>query len=370
MWFLPHGYVLGQNDLHPRTTPTVVDFSISNPIVGSCCGSGHTLLLTLTGTVYSFGRALEGQLGWPVHLKRTTPLPRSSITPEGRNEPGKVVFYKDEGATSRGVFTPDTSIQIVQLSASFDGHGSYAISDRGECYKWGKVDKEGTDSEVERVPRKFLVRKEEGRGGGYEKVVSVSGGSRHGVLVTENGLAWSFGAPGPWLGLGPSCKYKHPNPTKVLFPTPVLVNGASCGRQHTALTTTGGKIMTVGKAEFGRLGLNGNIIPRSSDPECAVPQVARLPGGDEGRKLRSEKKTVFSVTGSVWREAREAIGKFKEAKEKRIRDEDDTEWTSIPPPTPKAGTTSKPNSKRSIRKILLAAGSLHTFVATDDVDFY
>ena len=29
---------------------------------------------------------------------------------------------------------------------------------------------EGTDSEVERVPRKFLVCKEEGRGGGYEKV--------------------------------------------------------------------------------------------------------------------------------------------------------------------------------------------------------
>jgi hypothetical protein len=225
---------------------------------------------------------------------------------------------------------------------------------------------------VERVPRKFLVRKEEGRGGGYEKVrhvkrgilrggedddeeanphhpsatlppfaltlthdlphppppypkvVSVSGGSRHGVLVTENGLAWSFGAPGPWLGLGPSCKYKHPNPTKVLFPTPVLVNGASCGRQHTALTTTGGKIMTVGKAEVGRLGLNVNMVPRSSDPECAVPQVARLPGGEEGGKLRSEMKPVFSVTGSVWREAREAIGKFKEAKEKRIRDEDDT----------------------------------------------
>ena len=82
--------------------------------------------------------------------------------------------------------------------------------------------------------------------------------------------------------------------------------------------------MTVGKAEFGRLGLNGNIIPRSSDPECAVPQVARLPGGDGGRKTSSSAKPVFSVTETVWREAREAIGKFKEAKERRIRDEDDT----------------------------------------------
>ena len=54
---------LGQNDLLDRHAPTLVEFTAEKMVMGACGGKGHTLVLTLSGAVYSFGRASEGQLG-------------------------------------------------------------------------------------------------------------------------------------------------------------------------------------------------------------------------------------------------------------------------------------------------------------------
>ncbi|GMI03732.1 hypothetical protein TrRE_jg10556 [Triparma retinervis] len=209
-------------------------------------------------------------------------------------------------------------------------------------------------------------------GSGYSRVVSVSAGSRHAVLVTSAGLAYAFGAAGPWLGVGPSCSSPHPEPTRILFPTPVLVNGVSCGKAHTALTTTGGRVLTCGKAEFGRLGLPAGVISRSSDPSCAVPQVAPFPPGPSGSAWRPPQ---LSVTATGFANAGEAIRQQREARG-RSGDEDDPEWTtvSLPEPEPDQNRTrtdsDKKTAKKPRRRILLAAGSMHTFVSTTDVAFY
>ena len=90
-------------------------------------------------------------------MKRTTPLPPSSYW-NGRNCITKVAFYSDKEDSGDLRLRPSPMLKIVQLAASFNGHCSYAISEHSVCYKWGLVDgEEGTDSDVERVPRKVRL---------------------------------------------------------------------------------------------------------------------------------------------------------------------------------------------------------------------
>lgn len=192
--------------------------------------------------------------GDPRHSKRTTPLPSSSLV-DNRNAISKVLFYELSASSIQTLqLKVDNSVRIVSLCASANGNASFAIDQHRNAYMWGKIDCEASETEIERVPMPVVIIARSNTGE-REKVVAISAGSRHAVCVTDNGLAWSFGGGGPWLGLGPNSRSYQPRPVQIPFPGNVLVSGVCCGESHTVLSTISGKILTCGKPDFGRLGL-------------------------------------------------------------------------------------------------------------------
>jgi alpha-tubulin suppressor-like RCC1 family protein len=54
---------LGVGDLEDRNAPTLVTTLAGNQVTLLACGWRHTLAVTATGQVYTWGRGVNGQLG-------------------------------------------------------------------------------------------------------------------------------------------------------------------------------------------------------------------------------------------------------------------------------------------------------------------
>ena len=53
--------------------PSLLDMSvIEGSIEAIACGNQHTVILTSMGTVYTFGRNVDGQLGMPIFILKPT----------------------------------------------------------------------------------------------------------------------------------------------------------------------------------------------------------------------------------------------------------------------------------------------------------
>ena len=52
--------------------PSLLDMSvIEGSIEAIACGNQHTVILTSMGTVYTFGRNVDGQLGMPIFILKS-----------------------------------------------------------------------------------------------------------------------------------------------------------------------------------------------------------------------------------------------------------------------------------------------------------
>ncbi|GMH55711.1 hypothetical protein TL16_g01975 [Triparma laevis f. inornata] len=274
---------LGHDFLENTTTPKVVEALKDKTIVGAVAGSAHTLCLTLQGTVYAFGRNSEAQLGSTKYLKRTTPLPANSFE-GGRNWISKVTFYRDEG----GGFKEARGIRITSLAASTNGHASFAISESGTSYWWGKLDSTSTDlNDIERLPREIPFFKKS-----YTKMIAA--GSTFCVIVNRDGTVWAMGKEGPWLGVGPNCRWKQERPSQVMLEGDLLINGVACGEKHVILTSTEGNIWACGEGEFGRLGVREGV-EKASDRVNSIPRESeegweKIGAEEDGKKMEEEEE--------------------------------------------------------------------------------
>ena len=108
-------------------------------------------------------------------------------------------------------------------------------------------------------------------------IIAISAGAKHLVCVTRAGEAYSMGASGPHLGLGPACRFQWiQSACKMLLPGDVLINGVSCGEKHTLLSCTDGRIFVCGDGRYGMLGVDGKDLEMASCEENAVPKSIPL----------------------------------------------------------------------------------------------
>ncbi|GFN79071.1 regulator of chromosome condensation-like [Plakobranchus ocellatus] len=167
-----HGYIqgvvlaCGQNDvgqlglgpdIMERTRLAFVD--VPDPVIQLCAGGMHTVCLTSTGQVYTFGCNDEGALG------------RDTSVEGSESRPAKVAL----------------PAPIVMVSAG-DSHTA-AVTDDGRVYAWGTFrDANGsiglTSNGMEKFPVELIQE---------EIVVKVASGSDHLVCLTDRGELLSLG---------------------------------------------------------------------------------------------------------------------------------------------------------------------------------
>lgn len=201
---------------------------LPDDVIEVICGQDHTLFLTKTGTVYSCGLGSDGQTG--------------------------LGHYQSIGQASqvKGAIEGE---KIVQIACS--GDCVLALSDKGDVFGWGNSEYNQlaliTDHTQVNVPKNIPISASCG------KIIKVaSGGSICGFL-NESGevFTWGYGI----LGLGPNVQATT-TPTKL--PSPLFganeidvgkkVVNLKCGVYHFAAITNHGDLYMWGKNKFGNLG--------------------------------------------------------------------------------------------------------------------
>ncbi|CAM9211439.1 unnamed protein product, partial [Choristocarpus tenellus] len=224
---------LGLGDTNDQDHPVLVEALKSKGVVQVACGSGHTVVLTGDGDVYTWGRGDDGRLG------------------HGDNG-WKYVPRLVEGLKGQ---------RIVQATC-----GSYhtaAVTEAGELYTWGggMYGKLGHGNESGH-PRPCLVRHlvEEGA-----KVTQIACGSRHTVVLTSAGQVYTWGDKENGV-VGHTDSDGHQYVPRMLesLRGKLMKQVAACGF-HTAALTDKGEVFTWGEGKFGRLGHGterNQLVPR------------------------------------------------------------------------------------------------------------
>ncbi|RLN86543.1 hypothetical protein BBJ28_00001485 [Nothophytophthora sp. Chile5] len=213
---------LGLGDTSDQHRPVPIDALQERRIVQIACGSGHTVVLTEEGEVYTWGRGDDGRLGHGDNGWKF--VPRLVEELRGKN--------------------------VRQVTC-----GSYhtaAVTVAGELYTWGggMYGKLGHGNETGHSTP-FLVETLKGL-----QVRQVACGSRHTVVLLENKDVYTWGDKENGVsGHGDTEGHQYlPCPVEELRGKSI-VQISACGF-HTAALSEFGEVFTFGEGKFGRLGHN------------------------------------------------------------------------------------------------------------------
>ena len=236
--------VLGHCDGADRSTPTRLN---KNAFGGSeavmvACGWNHTMVVTVDGRLWTFGRGREGQVG------------------HGNT---------DHVLVPRNVCAFD-EVKIAMVAGG--RYHSIAATAEGDVFTWGwgqygELGHNEEDEFDEKLSPAMLDRALF-RG---SRVLFVAAGENNSAVVTEEGLlfVWGYGLYGQ-LGLGdnenkmiPMCMGKEAfNGTRVLM--------VSCSTYRSLAVTEEGGLWSWGRGSEGSLGHNDELdrlIPTRVDPQ-------------------------------------------------------------------------------------------------------
>ncbi|XP_043975030.1 probable E3 ubiquitin-protein ligase HERC6 isoform X1 [Gambusia affinis] len=207
-------------------------------VVAMACGQDHCLALCGSGQVFSWGAGGDGQLGL------------AQGHPSNNQRPSRVPI--------------PMPIPVIQVSCG-NSH-SLALTKGGDVFSWGlnSHGQLGLGKDVTRQLRPVLVCALTG-----VAVTQVSAGGNHTLFLTLSGLAYCCGAnKSGQLGLNRVDEKGRFNVCMVPALRPLGVSSISCGESHTAVLTKDGKVFTFGDGSHGQLGHNSTtteVRPRLVD---------------------------------------------------------------------------------------------------------
>jgi alpha-tubulin suppressor-like RCC1 family protein len=235
---------LGLGDEGARTTPTLLARALfdGEAVLMVACGEEHTVVATVGGGVYTFGKGKDGRLGHGD--EENQPAPRR-VPAAGFN--GERVVMVAVGAAH-----------------------TVALSEAGRVFTWGR----GEDGRLGHNDRKNQLAPRQvepgrfappgGPGGQGERVVFVAAGVGHTAAVTAGGRLYTWGY-GQFGQLGHCDGYVRLVPTLVgglesLEGGQVVM--VACGAFHTLVVTQDGGLWAFGNGRYGQLGIGDR--PESS----------------------------------------------------------------------------------------------------------
>ena len=188
-------------------------------IIAVSCGDIHTAILKSDGTVYTFGRNNEGQLG----LGDTTQ----------RNTPTQIQGHEDIIEVSCGLYhTAIVKSNGTVYTFGRNNDGQLGLGDSG--------------SGTERTTPTQIQ--------GFEDIIAVSCGDYHTAILKNDGTVYTFG----WnyygqLGLGNSGSgTDRTTPTQIQTHSDIIA--VSCRRGNTAILKSDRTLYTFGDNTYGQLG--------------------------------------------------------------------------------------------------------------------
>jgi alpha-tubulin suppressor-like RCC1 family protein len=253
----------------PNPTPLLATLpGQAGPVLGAAGGEHHSLAVTESGQLYSFGYNFYGQLGTSTNAEYTfdPPLPPEQVTLPGEDGP------------------------VTQTVAGCDF--SLAVTGSGQLYAFGEnqFGQLGNSTNIEEDkanPTPTLVTLPGATGG----VVEAAAGCFHTLALTSTGQLYAFGHNssgelGYERSAGPG-ENAHPTPTLVTLPgqvggvVQIAAGGAGTGGFTLALTESG-QLYAFGDNRFGQLGFAENSGPGPNPSENAhpIPTLVTLPGED------------------------------------------------------------------------------------------
>lgn len=221
---------LGHGNEERVLTPKRIDprcLGNAKAVMAACSSlmAGHCALVTHDGSLYTWGRGAEGQLGCLDMLAKLEPvaIPREMLG----------------GA------------KIVMVACG--GSHTVCLTDQGAVWSWG-AGEWGQLGHDDADPRPVPVHVR-GTGKDGHEVALITCGDRNTAAVTESGELWTWGA-GDGGRLGHGDEFYRLTPTKIAATAfaDARVVMADCGLSHMGAVTHDGRLWTWGSGLHGQLG--------------------------------------------------------------------------------------------------------------------
>ena len=227
---------LGLGDNTNRDRPILVTVPDGLKVKVVSCGGNYTMIITEDGNLYSFGYNTFGQLGLGDNTEKDRPI----------------------------LVTVPDGLKVKDVSCG--GNHTVIMMEDGNLYSfggnnWGQL---GLGDNINRdIPTLVTVPD-------ALKVKAVSCGGSYTAIITNVGNLYTFGRNEYGrLGLG---DFTDKNiPTLVTVPDGLKVKTVSCGSMHTAIITENGNLYTFGNNYYGQLGLGNNT-------NTNIPTLVNVPG--------------------------------------------------------------------------------------------
>ncbi len=282
------------NLISPQTFPTP-----HSDITSLACGSGHTVTLSSTGAVYTWGRGDDGRLGHGDNGWKYIPRPVAALSEcrvsvvtcgsyhtaavgvngelwtWGGGMYGKLGHGGESGLSKPRIVEGLRGFRIVAVACG--SRHTAAVSDEGGLWTWG--DKEnGVTGHGEVDGHQYTPRPLEKLRAHRIKAISACG--FHSAVLAEDGGVWTWGE-GKFGRLGHGTEANASEPTKVEALSENKMVKVACGGFHSGAITESGDVYTWGGGEHGQLG-HGEKVNKT------VPTLIT------SRELKS--KVVVSIT--------------------------------------------------------------------------
>lgn len=273
-------------------TPVRALNGISIDLVAAANGCEHMLAVATDGAVYSWGYNDRGQLGLGSTISKShTPRMIDSLREKYHITYAAVSYHHSAVVSSTGELltfgmndcgqlgldhtqhqhTPqlvDSLSSQVIIKVACGLYHTVAVTAGGEVYAFGKNDYGQLGlGHARNVKLPSLVKIS--TSDSDEKIVDVSCGYYHTVVITEKGklITWGRNDYGQ-LGIGSK---DHKNaPQYVPLPLSSKIKYTSCGCYHTLILLSNGRVMVFGRNNKGQLGAGARTLP-SADLPLPVP---------------------------------------------------------------------------------------------------
>lgn len=227
---------LGHGDTNDRLIPTLIEHpNLSEKIVTDvAAGWNHVVLLTRDGEVYTFGRGDYGQLGHGEASNKMIPT-----------------LIEHTNLSEKTITAVATGLDQTIL-----------LADDGSVFTFGRGDLGalGHGDEDNKMVPKILDHENLSE----KTIIDISGGS-HTVLLASDGTVFTFGHGGyGQLGHGDEDNKNIPVPIEHDNLSGKTIIAVKAGTHHTILLANDGSVFTFGQGSLGRLGhgdTDNKLIP-------------------------------------------------------------------------------------------------------------
>jgi hypothetical protein len=249
-------------------------------VAALAAGSTHSLVLTSTGELYTFGENQFGQLGRAVN----------SGTENANRVPGRVSL-------------PGASGQIVQIAAGIEQ--SLALTSTGQLYAFGgnRYGELGNAANAG-TPLPNPTPAPVALPGASGQVVQIAAGEEQSLALTSAGQLYAFGGNRYGeLGNAANAETPAPNPTPAQVGLPAAtgpVKSIAAGGFHSLALTASGLIYAFGRNTDGQL---GNAAGAGGERANATPLAVTLPGANApavGLAAGSAHSLAITASGELY----------------------------------------------------------------------